>query len=64
MNEIAFITSAISAQQGISRSQLGMEIMKSKAQSEQALAQMLMESIRAGQVLVNQAASGRIDLFA
>ncbi|MGC2062715.1 MAG: hypothetical protein WA610_07035 [Thermodesulfovibrionales bacterium] len=57
------ITSAISAQQSLTQTQLAMTILKNANEADQAIAQMLMESIKAGQTVINQSGSGGIDLY-
>lgn len=63
MDEIRMITSAISAQQSLTQTQLAMTILKNANEADQAIAQMLMESIKAGQTVINQSGSGGIDLY-
>lgn len=63
MNEITMITSALEASQSLYDTQMGMAILKNAQKNEQALAQMIMETIRAGQTVINQSGSGTIDLY-
>lgn len=63
MNEITIITSALAAKQSLVNYQIGAALLKNAHKNEQALAQMIMETIRAGQTVINQSGSGTLDLY-
>ena len=63
MNETTMITAALNTQQSLLQGQIGMAVLKSAEKSDQAFAEMLRESVRAGQTIVNQAGPGSIDLY-
>jgi len=63
MNEISMITSALNAQQSVTQSKIAMVVLKNALQADQAIAQILMESIKAGQTINNSSGTGSIDLY-
>lgn len=63
MNEISMITAALNAQQSLAQSKIAMVVLKNTLQTDQAIAQILMESIRAGQTVNNSSGTGSIDLY-
>ena len=63
MNEISMMTSALDSQQSLLQGQLGLAVLKSMQQADQAFAEMLMESVKAGQTVINRAGSGSVDLY-
>lgn len=63
MDEISMMTSALAVKQALSNTQLSMAILKNAQKNDQAMAQMLMENIKAGQTVINRSASGTIDLY-
>ena len=62
MNEMSLITSALSMQQAVYGSELGVAMLKNAQQADQAVAQMLMDLVKSGQVL-NNSSGGSIDLY-
>jgi hypothetical protein len=63
MNEITLITSALDAKQSLTNSQVGMAILDNRQKADQALAQMLMESVKVGQTIINKSGPGGLDLY-
>ncbi|MBA4372127.1 MAG: hypothetical protein C0402_04630 [Thermodesulfovibrio sp.] len=63
MNEISMITAALSAQQSATQTKIAMAVLKNALQADQAIAQILMESIKAGETVINSSGSGSIDLY-
>jgi hypothetical protein len=63
MNEITMITSALDTKQSLIHSQVGMAILDNRQKADQALAQILMESVKAGQTVINNSGPGGLDLY-
>jgi hypothetical protein len=63
MNEITMIASALDAKQSLYHSQVGMAILDNRQKADQALAQMLMESVKGGQTVINKSGPGSLDLY-
>ena len=62
MNEISLMTAAVTTQQSANQTKIAMAVLKNSLQTDQAIAQILMESIMAGQTVNNSSGSG-IDLY-
>ncbi len=63
MNELSLITAALGAQQTVTQSKIAMAVLKNALQADQAIAEILMESIRAGETVINSSGPGSIDLY-
>lgn len=60
---MTMITSALAVQQSLSRTNLSVAVMKNALQADQAIAQMLMESIKSGETVTNPTGAGLVNLY-
>jgi hypothetical protein len=62
MDEIGMISSALSARQTVTQTEIATVVLRNAMQADQAIAQMLMDSVKAGQTVINASGSNSIDL--